>query len=163
MNKNKIDTTKLPTIEKLLRMDPASCYDYLKKNKDNLTVAESKSDKLIGNKRRIKMNNQKTAREILLKHAWTSTESYDYLPTTDKEAAEFLPHEWAVRAVTEALEISSNPFDKNHEEILSKLEDTANFIRGMAADSGLSVAQREALTKRVHGIDSFTEAFNEAY
>lgn len=43
MNKNKIDTTKLPAIDKLLRMDPTSCYDYLKKNRCNLVITESKN------------------------------------------------------------------------------------------------------------------------
>ena len=60
----------------------------------------------------------KTAREILLKHAWASVDKHDYLPTTDKEASEFIPHNWATKAVEEALEISQKESaQKLHSEI----------------------------------------------
>lgn len=59
------------------------------------------------------MSNEKIARALLLKHAWSSVEKHGYLPTTDKEALEFVPHEWAERAVIEALNIQLTRKDKS--------------------------------------------------
>ena len=57
------------------------------------------------------MSIQKTARELLqkhaLRHARAITGRHDYLPETDEEAAWFEPHAWAVNAVIEALETES--------------------------------------------------------
>lgn len=66
--------------------------------------------------------------------------------------------------ITKLLLQTKNPeFDESHEELLKSLESTANFMRGMAMDMSLSIAQRESLTQRVHDIDELTESFNEAY
>lgn len=66
------------------------------------------------------MNNEinTKAREILLKHALASVDKHGYLPTTDKEALNFLPHDWANKSVVEALQISQKESAKNiHGEV----------------------------------------------
>lgn len=60
-------------------------------------------------------------------------------------------------------EKTESAFDETHEELLSMLDGSANFMRGMVMDANLSIAQREALTYRVSEIDELTETFNEAY
>lgn len=56
------------------------------------------------------------ARELLqrhaLMHARSVTGKYDYLPETDEEAAMFEPHQWAISAVVEAMEISDSEHGK---------------------------------------------------
>lgn len=53
--------------------------------------------------------------------------------------------------------------DNALEGLLSTLESTANFMRGMTMDNRLPTALREPLIARVSVIDELTESFNEAY
>lgn len=59
--------------------------------------------------------------------------------------------------------MNEHNFDETHEEMLTRLEGVANFMRGVMLDPSVPNHVKSALKSKTDEIDEYTEVFNPSY